>query len=120
MEVLEEKLEGVEGDIQAALAESGVAYSLAIDDFGIGRSNLARVLAVEPDYVKVDRSLVSDIDRDPARRALMSALVRFSRGTGVQLIAEGVEREGEAAALSRVGVRLAQGFHFAHPKLCDW
>ena len=60
------------------------------------------------------------IDEDPARRALMSVVVRLSRQTGVQVIAEGVERSGEAAALSRVGVRLAQGYHFARPTLCDW
>jgi EAL domain-containing protein (putative c-di-GMP-specific phosphodiesterase class I) len=116
LEVLEERLEGLEGDIRAALAKTEVPFSLAVDDFGVGYSNLARVLAVGPDFVKVDRSLIADIDEDPVRRALMSAVVRFSRETGVQVIAEGVE----AAALARVGVRLAQGYHFARPAPCDW
>ncbi|MBM9594490.1 sensor domain-containing phosphodiesterase [Roseitranquillus sediminis] len=119
LEVLEERLEGLEDDIRVALAASELPFSLAVDDFGVGYSNLARVVSVAPEFVKVDRSLVTSIDEDPARRALMSAVVRFARETGVQVIAEGVERSGEAAALSRAGVRLAQGYFFARPTLCD-
>ena len=120
LEVLEDELGGMEDDIRTAMVGNEAGYSLAVDDFGVGYSNLARVLSVQPEFLKIDRSLISEIDRDPARRALMSAVVRFARETGVRIIAEGVERSEEAAMLSRIGVRLAQGFHFARPVLCGW
>ena len=64
---------------------------LAIDDAGAGYSSLRHVVELSPDYLKLDRELVSGIDQDPNRRALMRAVVAFAREVGTSVIAEGVE-----------------------------
>lgn len=88
---------------------------VAVDDVGIGYSNLQRILDLTPDMIKLDRSLTRHVDRDPARRALGSALVTFARDTGCDLIAEGVESQSELDTLRSLGVRKGQGFFFSRP-----
>src|SRR5581483_3375243 len=86
---------------------------MAIDDTGSGYSSLAHILKLAPDFIKLDRELTSGIDLDPVRRALATSLVAFAGETGAQIIAEGVETEGEVEALRRIGVRYGQGFHLS-------
>lgn len=88
---------------------------LAIDDTGAGISSLAHILKLAPDVIKLDRSLTAGIDADPARRALATALVAFGAEMGARIVAEGVESAGELAALSTLGVVLAQGYHLGRP-----
>ena len=88
---------------------------LAIDDAGAGYASLRHVLQLAPDYVKLDRSLISGIDHDPNRRALAAALVAYGRDVGTSIIAEGVERGEEMLVLRSAGVGLAQGYLLARP-----
>lgn len=88
---------------------------LAIDDTGAGVSSLAHVLKLEPDFIKLDRSLIEGIHDDPARQALTRALVSFAQDTGTHLVAEGVEQQSELDVLRRIGVPFAQGFHLGRP-----
>ncbi|UWQ16645.1 EAL domain-containing protein [Jannaschia sp. M317] len=88
---------------------------VAIDDVGSGYSGLQQILRLRPDVLKLDMALVRDIDTDPARRALASALVRFGKETGAKVVAEGVERAGEWHALEKLGVSYAQGWLLARP-----
>lgn len=88
---------------------------IAIDDTGSGYSSLAHILKLAPDFIKLDRDLVSGIDADPVRRALAASLVSFAAETGAQIIAEGVETEDELDVLRRLGVRHAQGYHLGRP-----
>jgi EAL domain-containing protein (putative c-di-GMP-specific phosphodiesterase class I) len=97
----------------ASLRAAGVR--LAIDDAGAGFASLMHILKLAPDFIKLDRELVSGIDFDPVRRSLAQSLMRFAADTGATLIAEGVETASELAALSELGVRCAQGFHLAKP-----
>jgi EAL domain-containing protein (putative c-di-GMP-specific phosphodiesterase class I) len=92
---------------------------IAIDDTGSGYSSLAHILKLAPDFIKLDRELVSGIDVDPVRRALASTLVTFAAETGAQIIAEGVETEDELDVLRRLGVRFGQGYHLGHPSTLD-
>ena len=96
-------------DEDAARA-TGVGARLAIDDTGAGFSSLSHVLRLAPDFIKLDRELVSGIDFDPVRRVLTSSLVDFAAGTGTEIVAEGVELEDELRTLELLGVRYAQGF----------
>ena len=96
-----------------ALRERG--FRFAVDDTGAGFSGLAHILRVAPDFIKLDRDLVSGIDLDPVRRSLAAALVAFAEETGASIVAEGVERASELDALSRLGVHLAQGFFLGRP-----
>ena len=88
---------------------------IAIDDTGSGYSSLAHILKLAPDFIKLDRDLVSGIDVDPVRRALAASLVSFAAETGSQIIAEGVETEDELDVLRRLGVRHGQGYHLGRP-----
>jgi diguanylate cyclase (GGDEF)-like protein len=88
---------------------------VAVDDMGAGHANLAHVLNLAPHYLKLDRSLVAGLHLHPARIALLESLLTFASRMGSRIIAEGVETEEEAAALTAVGVRFAQGHLFARP-----
>lgn len=88
---------------------------LAVDDAGAGFASMRHVLALHPDYIKLDLSLVRGVDGDPARQALTAALVAFAASTGAQVVAEGIETAAELACLRRLGVELGQGYHLARP-----
>lgn len=88
---------------------------VALDDLGAGDSGLRALLAVKPDYIKLDMELVRGIDRNPWQRALAAGLVHFARQCGVLVVAEGVESREELEALRQVGVDLAQGYLIAPP-----
>jgi EAL domain-containing protein (putative c-di-GMP-specific phosphodiesterase class I) len=92
---------------------------LSIDDTGSGYSSLAHILKLAPDFIKLDRDLVSGIDVDPVRRALAASLVTFAADTGAQIVAEGVETKDELEVLRCLGVRYAQGYHLGHPSTLD-
>jgi EAL domain-containing protein (putative c-di-GMP-specific phosphodiesterase class I)/FixJ family two-component response regulator len=100
-------------DALGALRERGVR--IGVDDTGAGFSSLRHILALTPDIIKLDMSLVRDIDQDPARRALAASMAAFAADTGAQLIAEGVETAEELLALVALGVRYAQGYHLGRP-----
>jgi EAL domain-containing protein (putative c-di-GMP-specific phosphodiesterase class I) len=89
---------------------------LAIDDVGAGYSGMRHILDLRPDIIKLDISLTRDIDTDPARRALAAALVAFAAGIGAEIVAEGVETEGELTALRELGVPKSQGYYLSRPK----
>jgi len=88
---------------------------LAIDDAGAGHSSLRHVIELLPDYVKIDRSLISGIDADRNRTALLHSLVTFAHEVGITVVAEGVETVGELEVVRDAGVDLGQGFLFARP-----
>lgn len=88
---------------------------LAVDDMGAGYAGLRHAIDLHPAYLKLDRALVHGVDRDPKRAALVDALLRYAEHAGSHLVAEGVETDGELAALRRLGVPFAQGFLLARP-----
>ncbi len=93
----------------------GTGVRLAIDDTGSGWSTLRHVVQLHPDFIKLDRSLISGLDRDRNCRALVSALAAFARESGATVIAEGVERPEEMEGLRDADVDLAQGWLFSRP-----
>ncbi|MGH2795722.1 MAG: EAL domain-containing protein [Actinomycetota bacterium] len=97
----------------AGLRARGVR--LAVDDAGAGFASMQHVLELKPDVVKLDASLVRNMDSVPERKALVSALVSFANATGCSLIAEGVETAGELETLRELGVSCGQGFHLGRP-----
>lgn len=88
---------------------------LAVDDAGAGYSTLQHILRLAPDIIKLDRSITSGMDHDPARRALTNALVIFAAEIGASVVAEGIETERELAALRTTGVTRGQGYWLARP-----
>ncbi|MHB1509717.1 MAG: sensor domain-containing phosphodiesterase [Acidimicrobiales bacterium] len=92
---------------------------ISIDDTGSGYSSLTHILKLAPDFIKLDRGLVSGIDVDPVRRALAAALVTFAAETGAQIVAEGVETKDELMVLRQLGLRYAQGYYLGRPAKLD-
>jgi len=88
---------------------------LSVDDFGTGLSSLARLRDLPIDEVKIDRSFVSNLDHDEARRRFVWGVVAFAERVGLTVVAEGVEREAERDALTALGCHQAQGFLFSRP-----
>lgn len=101
--------------LEAALAEMRPYARIAIDDFGAGYSSLRHILALRPDILKLDMSLVRDIDSDPAKRALASAMVGFAARVDAKIVAEGIETVEERDVLRELGVHYGQGYLFRRP-----
>ena len=88
---------------------------IAVDDAGAGYSSLQHILHLRPDIIKIDIAIVRDLHTDPVRQALAHSLVSFAGSIGAELLAEGVEQQGELDLVSRIGVELAQGYLIAKP-----
>lgn len=86
-----------------------------LDDFGTGFSGLSHLRRVPVDGVKIDRSFISDVLRDPDDLALTTAIIAMAHSLGITVIAEGVEQEGQYAILRERGCDLAQGYWLGHP-----
>lgn len=111
---------------QAAVADYGLLLAavaalrargalIAVDDMGAGHASLSHVLELRPDFVKLDRGLVTDCDRDMARLAVLEMLGNFVGRIDAWVVAEGIERQEELDAVARIGMPLAQGYHLARP-----
>src|SRR3954464_13607738 len=94
--------------VLTALRRGGVR--VAVDDAGAGYSTFRHILQLRPDIIKMDQSITRDIDTDPARRALATALVIFAGEVGAVVVAEGAETDSELRALKDAGIDRAQGF----------
>jgi EAL domain-containing protein (putative c-di-GMP-specific phosphodiesterase class I) len=101
--------------LRSSLARFSPSVQLSVDDAGAGFSTLRHVVMLEPDYVKLDRSWVTNIHIDPTRQALVAGLSHFARVTGCELVAEGIESEPERETLAELDVSLGQGFLLGIP-----
>jgi diguanylate cyclase (GGDEF)-like protein len=88
---------------------------IAIDDTGAGYASLEHVVELRPDFLKLTRGLVADIDKDANRQALLRALGAFAREVGAVIVAEGVERREELEVLRESQIDFAQGWLFGRP-----
>ena len=88
---------------------------VALEGFGGGSSALTDLTRLPIDIVKLDRSLITRIDRDPQSRALCESVIGIGRALGLDIVAEGVETPAQLAALCGFGCSFAQGFHIARP-----
>ena len=88
---------------------------IAVDDAGAGYSGLKRIIELNPDYLKIDRSLVMDLDRNDANAAIVEMLGGFAARIDAWVIAEGVERPAELDQLRRLRIPLVQGYLLGRP-----
>ncbi len=117
-EILEsESIDNYDEVIEAIHDLKGYGASLAIDDFGSGYSNFVHVMQLGVDFIKIDGSLIRNIDEDNHSRVLVEGIVEFSRRLGLSTIAEFVESEAVLAVLETIGVDYAQGYYVGRPSL---
>jgi FOG: EAL domain len=90
-------------------------FLVALDDLGSGYSNLERAIELEPDIIKIDRSIVSGIERDYRKQRFLECLARLCSRIGVAPVAEGVETTAQAQTCLALGSDLMQGFLLARP-----
>lgn len=91
-------------------------FIIALDDIGAGHSNLNRVAITRPDILKIDRTLVKDLDKEIYKQEVFKSLMSLARNIGSLVVAEGIESEAEAIAALDFGVDMLQGFYFSRPK----
>lgn len=117
VEVTETVLLGGHGDrVSAVLATlHAVGVSVALDDFGTGYASLTHLKQYPVDEIKVDRSFVRDLERDPNDAAIVTAVVQLGQSLGLTVTAEGVESEAQVAFLREQGCAFAQGYLYGKP-----
>jgi len=98
----------------AALRQLG--YRIAIDDLGAGYAVLGALATLEPDIVKLDMSLVRDIETSPTKQRVVGALGTLCKELGSRVVAEGVESQAERHAITSAGIELIQGFLVGRPE----
>jgi EAL domain-containing protein (putative c-di-GMP-specific phosphodiesterase class I) len=104
--------------LSASLARlRALGLRVAVDDVGSGFASFRHVTRVNPDILKLDRTLVCGIDDDPVRQSLASAIVSFARDVGATVVSEGIESESELCCLKDLAVGCGQGFYLARPNL---
>lgn len=99
------------------LREQG--FQMAIDDVGAGTSGLNRIMTLRPQWLKLDRELVSNIDGDPFKQNMIRFLSQFSRISNIRVIGEGIERRHELKSLIELGIDGGQGYYLACPGRLD-
>jgi diguanylate cyclase (GGDEF)-like protein len=116
LELTETAVLGDETQASALLARlRSMGVRIWLDDFGTGFSGLSHLRRVPVDGVKIDRSFIADMLRDPDDLALTSAIIAMAHSLGITVVGEGVESEGQLAMLRERGCDHAQGFWLGRP-----
>ncbi|HET6793735.1 MAG TPA: EAL domain-containing protein [Acidimicrobiales bacterium] len=109
-----------EGMRRALVGLRRMGIRVAVDDTGSGFASMRHIVDLQPDIVKVDRSLVTGIHLDGARRSLAESLAAYAGAVGATLVAEGIETVEELGACRQVGFHHGQGYLFGRPAPAPW
>lgn len=116
LEITERTSLAGEGDLRYRVAElRELGFRIAIDDLGGGHARMGTFSPLDTDFVKLDMTLVRDIEKHPMKQRLIRSLAGLCHEQGTQVIAEGVETEEEAKVLVELGCDLLQGYLIARP-----
>ena len=116
IEIVEESAATAQGIETLKKRCTFIRSKLAIDDYGTGYSNSSNLLNYAPDYIKIDRSLITDIQNDLKKQQLVTSVIEFCHENQLQALAEGVETVQELKTVIRLGVDLIQGYYTSKPK----
>jgi EAL domain-containing protein (putative c-di-GMP-specific phosphodiesterase class I) len=109
-------------DVRYRVAElRELGYRVAIDDLGGGHARMATFTPLDTDFVKLDMSLVHDLDKHPVKQRLVRSIIELCAAHGTQVVGEGVETAAEAQILVELGCDYLQGYAIARPAppFCD-
>ena len=93
----------------------GLQGNFALDDYGSGYSNEKNLIDLSPAYIKVDISIIRDIDKSQDKQQIVSNIVSYAHGRNMQIVAEGMETAAELETVLALGVDLLQGYFLARP-----
>lgn len=93
----------------------GFGFKTAIDDFGVGYSGLKLLVKYRPDYIKLDRDIISNIHEDGVKQSVFSGIRHICECLSIEIVAEGVETADEFHWLQEAGIDIFQGYYFARP-----
>ena len=96
-----------------------MGFKIALDDFGTGYSSLSYLCNFQFDKIKIDRSFISNMSRADSSKTIVESVITLGRKLGVDIVAEGVETEFEAALMVEFGCTELQGYYFSEPIEAD-
>lgn len=97
--------------------ENRKLFEIAIDDFGTGFSDLKLLYYLKPEFIKIDRFFVSDIEKNFEKRIFLIKIIKMAEVLGTRVVAEGIESEMEFIICKHIGCKLAQGFFIRRPDI---
>ena len=108
-------LDDVAGAAREISAARDLGIKVALDDFGVGHSSLTLLRSLPIDQVKIDRTFVRDLGRDPRNTAIVRSVLALAHDLSLDVVAEGVETPEQVHELRSLGCRYAQGYLWAKP-----
>lgn len=108
-------MRNMESTVETLWKLSGGSIRVAMDDFGTGYSSLAYLQKMPIHLLKIDRSFIRELDRNPEDRTIVKTIIAMAHSLGIEVIAEGVERVEQMEMLKTFGCDMAQGFLFSRP-----
>ena len=108
-EINDEELNAMKAEYMKA------GFETAVDDYGTGYSNVSNLLRYMPNYVKIDRALLANIQESPQKQHFVKDIIEFSHDNNIMALAEGVETAEEVETVINLGIDLIQGFYTARP-----
>ena len=93
-----------------------LGFRIAVDDLGAGYSGLGNIAALEPEFIKLDMTLVRNIDQSAIKQKVVASMLSLANSMGTAIIAEGIETRAECKTVVGLGCKLVQGFLFARPE----
>lgn len=116
IEILESKTEDEKSLVDFVNRYRDLGFKIALDDVGMGSSNLDRILLLRPSVVKIDRYLVHEMHKEMHKRAVFRGLTDIAHEVGAIVVAEGIETEADAIACLEEGADSLQGYYFSLPE----
>jgi len=116
LEITEDSLMDVNESTLEVLAElKSKGFLLALDDFGTGYSSFGRMKDLPLDAIKIDKSLVDDLEHSPKNLRVCTAIIHLGHEIGFQVVAEGVEHIAQKELLEKAGCDFIQGYLYSKP-----
>ena len=115
LEITESSMTNVQDTTRALKELKRVGVYVSVDDFGTGYSSLSYLKTYPIDIIKIDQSFIADIEKDEKNEAIVEAIISLSHSLGLEVIAEGVERENQEKFLSDLNCKKVQGYLYDRP-----